>query len=179
MKVIFLFILFFAIFFYACLDIESYSEIPEIHYKSFEIVKGIDDTTLKNQVYIGKLTFSFVDGDGNIGKHVPNFNDSLYKYKFDLYLTCYTKINGNYILNTSKIIDTTKNNNILIPYIEEKDGQNKTLMGDIIVEKNYYPALDTFLKDTFIYEYFIVDRDENQSNIDKTPDLYFNTDSIN
>ena len=147
--------------FSSCLKIEKYSDIPEIHYKDFQLQEAID-TLLGNIFYKGVLKFSIVDGDGNIGTHYNGvaYRDSLWKYEYDFFLTRYNKINGEYVE------DTTQDNNLYLPYIFI-DGQNKLLMGEIIVEIDFY-----YLKyDTISYEYFVVDRDDNQSNVDFTPDL--------
>ena len=148
----------------SCLRVETYSEIPEIHYKNFELSLA-RDTLLNNLFYKGVLTFSLIDGDGDIGSYQEGQSyrtDTNYivEYDYDLYLTRFNKIDGKYE------IDTANSNNTYLPLIV-KEGQNKTLFGEIIVELDFY-KIDY---DTIQFEYFIVDRKENKSNADITPDL--------
>ncbi|MBN2518917.1 MAG: hypothetical protein JXB17_00295 [Bacteroidales bacterium] len=148
------------VLFSSCLEFEKYSNIPEIHYKSFDLLQAID--SLGNPLYNGILKFSIIDGDGNIGTHYNGvaYRDTLSKYQYDLFLTRYNKIDGEYEE------DTTKDYNTYVPYIYI-DGQNKLLMGEIIVEIPFY--LITY--DTIQFEYFIVDREDNPSITEFTPDL--------
>ncbi len=156
--------------FNSCLKIEKYSEIPEIHFEDFQLYEATD--ILGNKVLKGVLRFSFVDGDGNIGTYYNGvaYRDSLWKYEYDFFLTRYNKINGVYFLDTAQNPLTGKldtlYDHVNIPYIE-KTGQNKLLMGEIIIEDDFV----IIKHDTIRYEYFLVDRDDNQSNVDFTPDL--------
>ena len=136
---------------YNCQKIRSYPNVPEVSFKSFTYA----DTT---------LTFSYADGDGNFGINLPSdTSNNLY----DMFLTMYQKKDSNYIIVSA--VDT-------IPWdinsIPQPQGQNKTMRGDIAISlRNTLSALRNF-PDTFRFQFYIIDRDNNVSNLVKTPDLY-------
>jgi hypothetical protein len=140
-----------AVFMYNCQKIRSYPDTPEVNYKSF----SYPDTV---------LTFSYADGDGNFGINLPiDTSNNLY----DMFLSMYQKMDTSYTLVPE--LDT-------IPWdinsIPQPQGQNKTMRGDIsIALRNTLSALPNF-PDTFRFEFYIVDRDNNRSKTVKTPDLY-------
>lgn len=167
------YIIFISIFLSSCLKVEKYSHIPEIHFTGYQVYEFRDTANLNNLYLRCELHFDFHDGDGNIGTFYSDNDgnnfilreiDTTYKYKKDIYLTRYNKIHGKYVLHES---DTTFGDKYL-PFIEKK-GQNKTIIGEIKVNVD---ILTILLKhDTIRFEYFIVDRDDNKSNVDFTPDI--------
>ena len=136
---------------YNCKKIRSYPDIPSLDYKSFTYI----DTT---------LTFTYADGDGNFGTNLPgDSSNNIY----DMFLTMYQKKDTSY--NMLTVLDT-------IPWdinsIPQPQGQNKTMIGDIAIHlRNTLSALTPF-PDTFRFEFYIIDRANNKSNLIKTPDLY-------
>lgn len=147
----------------ACKEIKKYSEIPEIHFKSFTY----PDTS---------ITFSFLDGDGDFGLRPSDtlapYNDSI--NKFNLFITVYKKSQGKYSIFNFPINDPKLPPNQIVFRIEnipEPLGQNKTLKGDIKIgmvgwlEPQVTP-------DTFMFKFYIKDRALHKSNVDSTYDLY-------
>jgi hypothetical protein len=49
----------------ACLKTEPVSPIPEIQFISYELLSAVD--SLGNPLIVGKLEFSFIDGDADFG----------------------------------------------------------------------------------------------------------------
>jgi hypothetical protein len=146
---------------YSCRKPENYSEIPEIEYLSF----FIRDTTdlLGNRGLVGELTFSFVDGDGDIGLRQPadtvDPEDPDYT---DLFFTMYVMQNG--VLTELDENDLQFPLNYRIPYLEP-EGQDPSLKGEIKVEFLYL----FFEYDTIQYDFYIIDRALHESNVESTP----------
>ena len=147
----------------SCQKVEKISEIPYIEFKSFELRDTVD--ILGNKIKIGELIFKFEDGDGDIGSEQP---DTLFSTDpgYNLFFTLFEKIDGEFIKVDEEDLETPLD--YRIPYIENV-GQNKTLRGEIKVE--FYYLL--MLYDTIKYEFFILDRAENQSNIETTREISF------
>jgi hypothetical protein len=49
----------------ACIETEPVSPVPEVAFESYDLLEAVD--TLGNPLIIGKLEFSFVDGDADFG----------------------------------------------------------------------------------------------------------------
>jgi len=148
------------IIFFSCERITTYSDIPEIKFKNFNIEKFKD--TLGNFIWKGTIVFEFIDGDGADLIDIEE-GDTLYSIHFKSFF----KINGSYILcdfdtATSYFIYDNKMN-------IRKTGQNKSLIGKIQITRLYYKKE----KDTLRYEFFLVDRKGNKSNIEQTTDGVF------
>ena len=151
-KIIVLFIFLFVI--YSCQEIQSYSPIPQIKYKSAELKIDtlFSDTFLKTV----NLKFSLIDGDGDIG------SDSTSNFFYKMYY----KIDGEYLEYPNKDSIFFK-----IPYIEQSSGQNKALFADIVIKFEYLPS--EYVLDTIKYDFYIIDRANNQSNIESSPEFSF------
>ncbi|MCF6365512.1 MAG: hypothetical protein L3J35_04855 [Bacteroidales bacterium] len=155
--------------FSACPKPQSYSEIPEIDFKQVILLNSND--TLGNPEKMYKLRFGLIDGDGNIGLEETDTIgievDSLYVNNF--IATMFEVKNGDTI-----IADTTENYNFRIPYVEPQ-GQNKLLIADVFIEWTFPYYNDTLLFDSIFFEFYIIDRKLNKSNIEQTPVLYLDT----
>lgn len=148
---------------FSCRKPQNYSEIPEIGYKSFTV----RDTTdlLGNNGLVGELTFTFVDGDGDLGLHEPDVEpgdtiDPEDPEYTNLFFTLYVMKNG--ILTIPDDIKIPLN--YRIPYMEP-EGQDPSLKGEIKVEFLYI----LFKYDTLLYDFYITDRAKNESNLESTP----------
>ena len=125
--------------------------MPILDYKSFTYTDTI-------------LTFTYADGDGNFGIDLAiDSANNLY----DMFLSMYQKKDTSYtIVSAVGTIPWDINS------IPQPQGQNKTMRGDISISlRNTLSALTNF-PDTFRFEFYIIDRDNNKSNLVKTPDLY-------
>jgi hypothetical protein len=159
---------------YACVKTEPVSPVPEITFKSFELVDAID-TSLQNKYKMGILEFSFIDGDADIGMYeVPNPDDAFDENNYNLFLIPYEKRDSTYYKIKIDTTDTTHPP----PYYTimhdtklDRAGQNKTIKGTIIVNIPYFTLPEY---DTMRYDFYIVDRVRNKSNIESTTDIGFN-----
>jgi hypothetical protein len=142
-----------------CEPIEKVSDVPEIKFKSFTL---FDKDTLTFQIKVGEMIFSFIDGNADFGVQ-QNSEDTL-----NLFLTPFHKVNREYVpLN----VDTfgrkyaVMNDPALV-----RIGQNKTVKGEIKLQI-YYFVIPPF--DTIRYDFYIVDRAGNKSNVASTSDISF------
>ena len=151
----------------SCLKPESFPPEPEIEFVSFEA-----------QGDSGIITFSFTDGDGDIGlgqeQLNPPFDTSSYYY-YNLYLNYYEMMNGTWVRGTA---DPLGNNfptadSITFSYRLENItplGQNKALRGEIqIIMEPYYFNSYSNHNDSIRYEIMLIDRSLNHSNLLETP----------
>jgi hypothetical protein len=149
-----------AAMFYSCEKPESYSEIPEIEFKSFRVY----DTTKSgfNQRQIA-ISFKFVDGDGDIGYRL-GVDDTT--KKDNLFFSKYAQIGGSYVNIDSLLVVP---NVFSLPYedVMERSGQNKTMKGTIKVDLQ-----ELLVKyDSIKYDFYIVDRAGNKSNVATTTEI--------
>lgn len=143
--------------FSGCEKEESYSVIPEIKYIDFTASHTGSDLGTNT---IGNLSFSFIDGDGNIGFY-ENTNSTPESPKInDVFIIEYVKENG-----TFKLKDTI---NYLLPYYE-KGVYRKFLKGKIDIKL----TRTKLSEDTARYEFYIQDRAYNISNTDTTPIIIY------
>jgi len=145
----------------------SQSEIPKIKYKSLVIEDRMDSVALTKKAV---LTFSFSDGDGNIGVS-PQDRDTVSQ----IHYVWHQKLpDGTYEIYQFLSGVTTQKHNI--PYssvMDRTQAQNKLLKGtiEIAIDPPSF-LLDT---DTMRVEFYIVDRAKNPSIPDRTPDFNPNT----
>lgn len=151
----------------SCEEIKKYSEIPEITFKSFTLSDEFVYDDLGNPIVEGTLTFEFIDGDGDFGSFDEVKEDSI-----NLFFTLYEKIDGEYYHVPE--YDTVWNRPILYDDIMAREGQNKTLKGEIEAYLPYYPS--TFLYDTFLYNFYIKDRAGHESNVERTDEIVLDWD---
>jgi hypothetical protein len=148
----------------SCKKPKVYPVIPSIKFESFRLIDS-SDGSLHNHDKFGMLTFSFIDGDGDIGltesDTIPPFDTSSIYYH-DLFIDMFERKNGNY--------DTVK---LLIPLYYRlpyyrNNARDKTVQGRIIIAIQYLPPIQW---DTIRYKFFIYDRAKNSSNTVTTPDI--------
>ena len=136
---------------------ETYPDEPVVDYQTFGIY--ISEDALGNQVAIGRLTFNFTDGDGNLGlppleeNSNPLLPDSM-KYNFYLQL---------YDLQGYEFVQIPESEGGIlkyrIPFLAKQP--TKGIM-DLDIS---YPLI---VHDTIFYTFYIVDRTFNHSNTDTT-----------
>lgn len=152
----------------ACTKIEPADPVPEIGFKELIVTDGFDTIGSQvNPIKICKLTFSFIDGDGDIGLVRSQFDTIEPK---NVFIVPFNKSEGIYYREDD--LDT------LTFWIEhdskmERVGQYKTLNGEIIVKFNYLTQLIADY-DTLRFDFYITDRAGNQSNVETTRDAAFN-----
>ena len=141
-----------------CLKIEEASIIPEIELISFETVEGTEPE-FGNKAFRMDLNLSFIDGDGDIGSQ-----DST---EFSLFITPLRKKNDT-------IADTLDTLPFNIPYVEPLKTV-RTLNGEINCVFYIYKIGEYHLNDTFVFEVYITDRAEHNSNVVSTEEDFIFT----
>jgi len=136
----------------------EYPDEPVVDYQGFGLYVMEDE--LGNLTLMGRLTFDFTDGDGNLGLPAldentnPDLPDSL---KYNFYMQLYNLQGYDFV----KVPE--ENGGILkyrIPYLNKQP-----LKGTIDLDISY-PVIGIY--DTIFYTFYIVDRSFNQSNTDST-----------
>ncbi len=82
---------------HACIKTEPVSPVPEITFNSYELSVAYD-TLLEQNILIGKLEFSFIDGDADIGMYYLEDTVAWNENNYNLFLTPYEKVEGEYFL---------------------------------------------------------------------------------
>lgn len=153
--------------FVSCRKIEQMPAIPHIEYTSFAVFDTLD--ILGNRAKGGRLKFTFEDGDGDLGL---NATSEMQPDTTNLFFTLYRIKKGNLVLSGDD--DPLKPSAYRIPYMERL-GQNKILKGTISVTFLYLfysPA------DTIKYDFYILDRALNKSNIASTGEIVLNVNNL-
>lgn len=160
-------ILTFVLLLWSCEKPTTYSEIPEIKFKSVSIEQTQD--TLGNPVQRALLAFTFVDGDGDLGLNpsdtIGEFAPSEAFY-YNLMVQIDEKENGVWIANP------IFKGNYRFVNISNENTTNHLLKGEMIVEIDITSFIQ--FKDTTRFKYFIYDRGLHQSNIDYSNEIYLN-----
>jgi len=147
-----------------CPEVAQLPDIPHIEFREFVLQESVDD--LGNEIVQGELLFYFQDGDGDVGLHEPDTIFPGDSSNYNLFFTMFKKENQEYI----ELDDDELGSPLYyrIPFIE-REGQNKTLKGEIEVTFEYL----TIEYDTIQYSFYIIDREKHKSNIDTTYDISF------
>ena len=146
---------------WSCEKSSSYSDVPEIRFEQLVVRSEADG---KKTI----LTFSFIDGNGDIGVRNHESSDTVSR----IYCTWQRKLSDevyeDFEFGNGKIVQSSE-----IPYNDKMDrdqAQNKLLKGKI--EISLTPPLASAAKaDSFRIEFYIIDRALNQSNTDNTPNF--------
>lgn len=154
-----------ALVFNSCKKPKNYSPIPEINHVSTNITQGKD--TLGNPIFKVAVSFSFVDGDGDLGLSPSDTTGEFgpgKDYYYNLKFAFYEKKNGVFNRNES-----------IKPYyrfqnISKSQTTNKVLKGDMLIEIDLSTTIQ--YADTTKFTYFIYDRALNKSNIEETNELF-------
>jgi hypothetical protein len=151
----------------SCLKIQQLSPIPRIEFTSFTITDTVD--ILGNNAKGGKLKFYFEDGDGNLGLNPPS---SGVTDTTNLFLTLFRKVNG--VMVQAPDNDPLKPSGYRIPYMAPQ-GQNKLLKGTISITFLY---LFYSPGDTIRYDFYVKDRDLNESNVASTSEIAISNNKV-
>ncbi len=139
---------------FACVKKKSFSQSPEIEFKSFTPY-GTSDTA--------DLVIGFSDGDGDIGKEKEDKANNL----FMTYYYFNTDSNRFTAFYSSLINDTLR-----LPYTIRKpidDYNGKPISGEVAVKINGYRASKTHKRIKYVL--YILDNGNHQSNLLSTPEL--------
>jgi hypothetical protein len=145
----------------SCEPFEKVSEVPEIHFMRYTPYLA---DTLDLIISAGELVFSFQDGNADFGLDTINNPEDTVNF----FLNPYQKINGVY-----DSIDADVYGRKYAIHNHERmgrTGQNKTIKGEIKLQIFYLlsPPYDTIR-----YDFYIIDRAGNKSNVESTSDIAF------
>lgn len=152
----------------ACLKTEPVSPIPEIVFGSYELYEAVD--SLGNQLIVGELEFSFVDGDADFGMNGIWDTLTWNELNYNVFLKPYEKVDTLYFPIPDDSTKPPPYYRILRDTPLDRVGQNKTVKGFIRIEMYFFVIPDY---DTLRYDFYIVDRAMNKSNIESTSDIGF------
>lgn len=152
----------------ACIKTEPVSPVPEVEFTTYELVEAID--TLGNPLIIGKLEFSFIDGDADFGMDGLWDTVTWNEMNYNVFLKPYEKIDTLYYPIPDDSSKPPPYYRIMRDTPLDRVGQNKTVKGFIRIEM-YFFILPEY--DTIRYDFYIVDRALNKSNIESTSDIGF------
>src|SRR6056297_1474911 len=145
------------ILFKSCEKEEQYSDSPEIKFKNFTLAK---ETENGFENIVGRLKFTFTDGDGDIG-YDPNTEfteDTTSTENYNTFITRFYKRNNQFIRDTTI--------SYIIPYMEG-GVYREYLKGEIEI-KLYFTNIQ---HDTLTFDFYIYDRKNNKSNTETTPEI--------
>lgn len=139
---------------YSCVKKKTYSQNPEIEFKSFTPLLG--DTA-------ADLVIGFSDGDGDIGKDKEDKATNLFMtyYYFD------TVTNNFHAYYSPFTLDTVR-----IPYTVRKpvdDYSGKSISGEVAVRINQYRPSKKHKRIKYVM--YLLDNANHQSNVLTTPEL--------
>lgn len=144
----------------SCEREEELSDIPEIHFKSLngpylEDIGGIVR-------YSADLTFTFADGDSDIG----DFTSAGSTDTINLVLLPYQKIDGVY----ESVDSALYGHRFTVRHHKKLDRDGAAIKGEITVAFGYIikPPFDTLR-----YEFYLYDRARHKSNVETTSDISF------
>lgn len=152
-----------ALLFWSCIPEEKYSVIPRIEFVSLEKIPNTSGSDDK-----GMLIFYFEDGDGDIGLNSEGDNlrppfdtSSIYYYNF--FIHYYEKQNGTFVR-----VDLPAEQHARIPRLSNRPPES--INGHICQIELFINNI-TSIYDTIRFEFYIVDRALNHSNIITTPEI--------
>ena len=158
----------------SCGNIMSYPDEPEIHFKELEF-RNIKDTLDDEYRKMAVLTFSFFDGNGDIGSS-PQDVLTISSVYFEWYkkITAQPANEDPYEIFQFLTGETTLKS--AIPYskvMDKTEANNKVLKGTIEITLHSTPWLFTIPAevDTMHIKFWIKDRAGNESNYEFTPDF--------
>jgi hypothetical protein len=135
----------------------EFPDTPVVDYQGFQLSISVDQ--LGNKNLVGKLSFRFTDGDGNVGLFPAADSTGMYQpdtLKYNFFLQLYDLKKDVF----EKV--PAEDGGILkyrIPYLDKQP-----LSGTIDLDISY-PVI---VYDTIFYTFYIYDRDFNRSNTDTT-----------
>ncbi|MDR0713199.1 MAG: hypothetical protein LBF89_02925 [Bacteroidales bacterium] len=158
-----------------CRKAEVYPETPEIHFKALVMkIDGVDP--LGEKMKKANLTFSFTDGDGDLG--VRDTFDAASK----IYCSWMKKMPDRQYETHVFPGDGVTVLTFDIPYddnvMNKEEAFSKLLKGDMEVKLDVPYGSSSADMDTVHLEFYIVDRAFNRSNVEVTPDFSIRADSV-
>ncbi|HSH52618.1 MAG TPA: hypothetical protein VK982_12915 [Bacteroidales bacterium] len=157
MKTNILYLLSLSFILFSCDKEEKYPDTPEIKFENFTLAK---ETENDFENIIGRLKFTFTDGDGDIGNdpNIQTTNDTTTTEVYNTFITRFYKENNQFVRDTTITY--------IIPYLEG-GVYREYLKGEIEI-KLYFTD---FYYDTLKFDFYIYDRANHKSNTETTPEI--------
>jgi hypothetical protein len=152
----------------ACVKTEPVSPVPEISFKSYDLMQAVD--SLGNHLLVGKLEFSFIDGDADFGMEYTLDTVTWNEMNYNVFLKPYEKVDTLYYPIPDDSSKPPPYYRIMRDTPLDRVGQNKTVKGFIRIDMYFFVIPDY---DTVRYDFYIVDRALNKSNVESTSDIGF------
>ena len=161
--------------FVSCLKPVKYPNEPIIEFVSFD---QLDSSS-------AKLTFSFTDGDGDIGLEqedvYPPYDSGSF-YHYNVYINYFEMMDGEWVRAkwNPPYYNTLDNNfsddTISWPFRLKNitpNGQNKALKGnvEVTIEPHFFNPNSVANNDTIMYKILLIDRSLSHSNLISTPPI--------
>lgn len=146
------------LFLFSCVKEKHYPVEPQIEYIGYYVMKDAN-----NLDSLGKIAFSYTDGDGDLGL---NPSDSIGEYRFNFFLDIYQVKNG--AEEKISLPDSNVNFNGRLPNLTP-DGVNKSISGTIERTLELYWLRLANISDTIFFKFYVKDRALNSSNVIQTP----------
>jgi hypothetical protein len=140
-----------------CIKKDKFSKVPEIKFKEFILYQDLT----------GDLTFTFTDGDGDIGFNQEDTLDPFHRggeHYYNFFMEYYVKVDNEFVK-----LDPLIPYFYRLPYLKP-EGKNKTLQGTITV-RDITPFPVTLPYDTVKFVFYMEDRSFNKSNTQMTPEI--------
>ena len=139
-------------FFNACMKETSYPVEPQITFESFGVIKSTGEFPYDS---IGVLLFSFVDGDGDVGK--LNDDDSTLNVIVNTF-----QLENNQFVHKENVKFSSR-----LPDLPRSENQDY-LKGTIQNNLSFHTLFSAVL-DTIKFEVYIIDQAGNESNTIEVP----------
>tara|TARA_R110002096_G_scaffold115365_2_gene249891 strand:- start:104313 stop:104819 length:507 start_codon:yes stop_codon:yes gene_type:complete len=147
---------------WSCKDSNQFDEKPFLEYRGYELVPD-EDLTIDRPTLVHELYFT--DGDGDIGDRISQGKDTCSTSYYDISVKFFKKVNGQF----EEIVPNDPCKSFYANHLPDLSptGSNKVLEGTI------YNPFDIFspTQDSVKFEFILMDRSGNQSNIVTTPSL--------
>jgi hypothetical protein len=162
--------------FLSCQKFEEYPIEPQIQFQKFTLLVDsiITGDTFELRTERGILSFSYTDGDGDLGLRssdtLPPFNKGS-KYYYNIYVRYFEKQNGKFVevtIDNNDGTTDTVNFHGRFPYLTPQ-GIHKAIRGTF---NDTLPVLNPMSDyDTIKFKFFIYDRALHKSNEQETPEI--------
>lgn len=162
-------ILLFSSILFACPSPKKYPDEPQVEFLEVVLSDGLDQ--LQNPVKNCKFRFNLIDGDGDFGLNPEDSIgvdiDTVFRNNF---LSIFYEVKNSDTLQ----LDSLYGYCFRIPDLRQ-DGQVKTIQATVEIDMRFNYYNDTLNYDTVLFEFFVIDRALNKSNVELTPLIKLDT----
>ncbi len=145
---------------WSCKDSSEFNDKPFLEYRGYELVPD-EDPTINRPTLVHELYFT--DGDGDIGDRGSLSTDTCTRGYYDITVKFFKKVNNQF----EEIIPNDPCKSFYANHIPDltPTGSNKVLEGTIFNPFDIFSGTTDSVK----FEFTLMDRSNNQSNVVITP----------